>query len=208
MKLLSAASLSSAPRLDSLGLPESMRSGIAPYLAETPWGGYGIVTGPAHSEAVPLFYALLAEQCQRPHTVFVADHIERFVLPQPPRRHGEPPAAPLSFEEAFARQDESRTVQVIVDNAQEYAEALSSFSRWDPDLVAAGEVPNAAVAAQLLQLSFTGARVLARLEERSVGAAIEYIRHMSPEIAHALQFVIVALPTGFEFRDMRQEPFA
>lgn len=143
--------------LEELGLSPDSRRGLERFVASD--GGLLIVTGPAGSGKTTTVYALLRH--------FIANRSELSVV---------------SLEDPVER-DVPGVAQVEVASFGQltYERAIRSILRQDPQVLALGEVRDAATAALAVQASLSGHRLICTMHAASAGGAIARLVEMGIE---------------------------
>ena len=147
----------SLDRLDALGLPPDVLAGLSRFAAAD--GGLVIVTGPAGSGKTTTVHAFLAHLVrERPELSIVSleDPVERRV--------------------AGVAQ-----IEVSAFGELTYERALRSILRQDPQVLALGEVRDAATATLAIQAALSGHRLICTLHAASAGGAVARLLEMGLE---------------------------
>ncbi|MBC7843168.1 MAG: type II/IV secretion system protein [Gemmatimonadaceae bacterium] len=136
----------STPELASLGMPDGVRSQFEKLIGRT--GGLMLVTGPTGSGKTTTLYAALARlNTQAVKIVTVEDPIEY-------------------------RIDGVTQVPVNVRAGMNFASALRSILRHDPDIIMVGELRDAETATIAIQAALTGHLVLSTLHTTDAVGAV------------------------------------
>ncbi|MDB5358529.1 MAG: hypothetical protein JWN24_4982 [Phycisphaerales bacterium] len=143
--------------LEELGLPEGVLRGLKRFAATD--AGMLVVTGPAGSGKTTTIYALL-------------DHIART----------SPGLSIISLEDPVER-DVPGVTQIEVKPFGEltYERSLRSILRQDPQVLALGEIRDAATASLALQAALSGHRLICTLHAASPGGAVARLFEMGME---------------------------
>lgn len=143
--------------LDSLDLPPAARAGLDDFAASD--GGLLIVTGPAGSGKTTTVHALLAHLARlRPELSIVS-------LEDPVERHVPGIAQ----------------VEVSAFGELTYERALRSILRQDPQVLALGEVRDAATATLAVQAALSGHRLVCTMHAATPGGAVARLLEMGLE---------------------------
>ncbi len=139
------------PTLTDSTLPDSIRTAFTAYtsIRSEPWNGISIIAGEEAPARAYAFYVLLGAFTRVVGTYAVADHEEIFSLPKPPPIKG------------------NWLLTAVPEPGLTYPMIARVFSCDDPDLVAFGDVPDAAMVEILANLSFTGHRVIVKMKAPS-----------------------------------------
>lgn len=145
----------STPQLQSLGMPESIRTQVTQLVSRT--GGLVLVTGPTGSGKTTTLYAALAQlNTAAVKIVTVEDPIEY-------------------------RIEGVTQVPVNVRAGMGFAAALRSILRHDPDIIMVGELRDAETATIAIQAALTGHLVLSTLHTTDAVGAVTRLVDMGVE---------------------------
>ena len=167
--------LAHPPKLVELGLPPEVLTQIQTYVANPLWEGLSIMAGDGGPAHTALFYAVLQEFTSLAVRIFIVDQKCPFSLSQPPRVYKPLPANHTHTEDELHTQlvDETVLIHKTITSEESYADTLLEFSRWDPDLIALGDIPDTKTLEVAVSLCQTGHRVLAKMKASSVDDALE-----------------------------------
>ena len=143
--------------LDALGLPVDVRAGLDRFAAAD--SGLLVVTGPAGSGKTTTVHALLA-------------HVART----------RPELSIVSLEDPVERRlDGVAQVEVSAFGELTYERALRSILRQDPQVLALGEVRDAATATLAVQAALSGHRLVCTMHAATAGGAVARLLEMAIE---------------------------
>ena len=186
------------PKLVELGLPPEVLTHIQAYVANPLWEGLSIIAGddgPAHTA---LFYAVLQEFTTLAVRIFIVDQKCPFSLSQPPRVYKPLPANHTQTEDELhtALVDETVLIHKTLTSEESYADTLLEFSRWDPDLIALGDIPDTKTLETVARLCQTGHRVLVKMKASSVDDALERLQALQVGQLQSVLRPLVLCVTG------------